>query len=98
MSIFLSMNTLPSDKPILVMAYKNRALDHFIHGCVSPTPSGSSVCELQDIVRIGHTSEGYGVLENILLSKRLRQAMLRSSWIEHLQKLNSLHDRYIGCS
>ena len=91
------MNTLPNDKPILVMAYKNRALDHFIHGCISPSPSGSSVCKLQDIVRIGHTAEGYGQLEDTLLSKKVKQAMFRRSWIEHLQKLKSLYKRYIRC-
>ena len=84
------MNTLPNDKPTLVMAYKNRALDHFIDGCLD-----SSVCDLQDIVRIGHTSEGYDHFQSALLSKRVKQAMSRTSWIEHLHKLQSLYRRYI---
>lgn len=62
--MFLSLNTLPKGRPLIVMAYKNRALDHFMDEC-------QKFCHLQGMVRVGHVSEGYDHLKEILLSRKL---------------------------
>ncbi len=70
------------------MAYKNRALDHFIDQC-------RVFCPLMNIVRIGHISEGYEHLRETLLSVRVRQQGGSRSYRLHRQKLDSLYQRYV---
>ena len=71
------------------MAYKNRAIDHFIDKCLK-----SSVCTMQDIVRIGHMSDGYDHLQEIRLNMKIKTTMSKTSWSKHVQKLQSLNIRY----
>jgi len=64
LQLFLSLSTLPGDKPIIIMAYKNRALDHILKECMQ-------FCPNQQMVRIGHVSEGYKhYLEEMTLRSR----------------------------
>ena len=76
-------------KPVLVMAYKNRALDHFIFEC-------QPFCLLDDIVRIGHASEGYEErLKPVLLRERVMASLPREGTIEFREALKTLFQRYI---
>ena len=76
--LFLSMKYSGSNefvlaqKPVLVMAYKNRALDHFIDGC-------QEFCRLEDIVRIGNVSEGY--------EEKFKPAVLREKVMSALSRV-----------
>ena len=75
-------------KPVLVMAYKNRALDHFISEC-------QTFCRLDDIVRIGHASEGYEKLLTVLLRERVMAALPREGTIKFREALKTLYQRYL---
>ena len=92
--LFLSMKHAATgklvleNKPALVMAYKNRALDHFILEC-------ASFCHLDHIVRIGHASDGYeDQLKPVLLRERVMTALPREGTITLRERLNSLYDRF----
>ena len=83
-----SRKTILGNRPALVMAYKNRALDHFIIEC-------QSFCPLDKIVRIGHVSGGYEEkLKPILLRERVKAAMPRGYSVQRYQKLQSCYERY----
>ncbi len=83
LELFLSLDTLPKEKPVLVMAYKNRALDHIIDQC-------EKFCPLESIVRIGHTSDGYDHLNEALLSARVKEEM-KGSTTRHQQAIDTLY-------
>ena len=75
-------------KPVLVMAYKNRALDHFISEC-------QTFCRLGDIVRIGHVSEGYeDLLKPVLLRDRVVASLPREGTIAFREALRIHYERY----
>ena len=65
MQLFLSLSSLPKDTPILIMAHKNRALDHFLEKCLSFCP---------EVVRIGRCSEGYKHLEHLLFYRQTEES------------------------
>lgn len=55
LQLLLSLESIAeSSKPIIVMAYRNRALDHFLHMC-------TEFCDVSDIVRVG----GHHIQDNI---------------------------------
>ena len=87
LQLFLSLSTLPKGKPIIVMAYKNRALDHFLQ-------QSMAFCSSERIIRLGHVSEGYEdtPVGGMLLFKRVQQ-LPRGSTLGHLQRLRLLYDR-----
>lgn len=91
--LFLSMRDCHSkkavleNKPALVMAYRNRALDHFILLC-------KSFCSLDDtsIVRIGHVSkDNEDTLKPLRLKERVMAALPRGD-IEQFR--STLHYRF----
>ena len=93
--LFLSMKYSESNefvlaqKPVLVMAYKNRALDHFIDGC-------QEFCRLEDIVRIGHASNGYEEkLKPALLQDKVMSALPRVRTIQLHKLMKECYERYI---
>ena len=83
--LLLSLSTLPENKPILVMAYKNRAVDRFLREC-------QSFCGHESIVRIGRVSEGYEDLSLLLLKEKCKK-MYVGKKASHLKKLNNLYKR-----
>ena len=92
--LFLSMKHAATGKfvlenrPALVMAYKNRALDHFILEC-------KGFCHLDHIVRIGHVSVGYEEqLKPVLLRERVMTALPREETLKMRDGLNSLYVRF----
>ena len=87
LQLFLSLNTLPKGKPVLLMAYKNRALDHFIDQC-------QEFCPLEDVVRIGHVSEGYKHLSETLLGTRVKMTR-KGSFKNHIRTLETLYHRFV---
>lgn len=73
---------------MLVMAYKNRALDHFISECLT-------FCELDEIVRIGHASGGYDEqLKPVLLRERVMTALPREGTIKFRETIETFYQRY----
>ena len=78
LQLFLSLSTLPNQKPIILMAYKNCALDHVLRECVK-------FCSPQSIIRIGHVSEGYEDLQELTLRKRV--SSIRASFIQQFNRL-----------
>ena len=91
--LFLSMKDGQSgapvlqNKPALVMAYKNRALDHFILLC-------DSFCPLSSIVRIGHVSkDNEDKLKPILLRERVMSALPGEGTVQYRTTLASQYER-----
>ena len=75
------------NKPVLVMAYKNRALDHFVLLC-------ESFCQLNSIVRIGHVSkDNEDKLKPILLRERVMSALPREETVLYHTTLTSQYER-----
>ena len=91
--LFLSMKDgsgkcILEGKPALVMAYKNRALDHFILLC-------ETFCPLKSIVRIGHVSkDNEEKLKPTLLREKV-MTTLRSDYVALRKKLDDQYERYI---
>ena len=83
MQLFLSLSSLPKDKPILIMAHKNRALDHYLDKCLT-------FCS--GIVRIGHCSEGYERLQCFLLNRQCSESQRERELKCHLELLSQ---RYV---
>ena len=93
--LFLSMKAghtgepVLQNKPALVMAYKNRALDHFILLC-------ESFCPLSSIVRIGHVSkDNEDRLKPILLRERVMSALPREETVRYRTALTNQYERYV---
>ena len=93
--LFLSMKNSHSGKPVLenkpalVIAYKNRALDLFLLLC-------RKFCHLNDhsIVRIGHASkDNEKELKPLLLREKVMTALPREGTIRFHQTLKSLYER-----
>lgn len=93
--LFLSMRDCHSkkavleNKPALVMAYRNRALDHFILLC-------KSFCPLDDtsIVRIGHVSkDNEDTLKPLRLKERVMAALPRGDIVRFRSTLQYRFER-----
>ena len=87
MQLFLSLSSLPKDKPILIMAFRNRALDQFLTRCLK------FCSEKDDVVRIGRYSEGYVKLAPLILNKKVHD-MEVGRIVKLKDKLQSLSKRY----
>ena len=75
------------NKPALVMAYKNRALDLFILMC-------ESFCPLHHIVRLGHVSEdNEEKLKPCLLKERVTSALPRGPTVALRDRMQSQYER-----
>ena len=75
------------NKPALVMAYKNRALDLFILMC-------EDFCSLKHIVRIGHVSkDNEEKLKPCLLRDRVMSALPRNGTVELKVRMNNEYER-----
>ena len=92
--LFLSMKKstgrwILHDKPALVMAYKNRALDLFILMC-------EDFCSLDHIVRIGHVSkDNEEKLKPCLLRERVMSALPRNRTLELKECMNNQYERLV---
>ena len=89
MQLFLSLSSLPKDKPILIMAFRNRALDQFLKMCLE-------FCDQKDVIRVGgYLSNDYNELEPLMLMNKVR-SMETGYHITKLKcKLKSLSKRYM---
>ena len=83
MQLFLSLSSLPKDKPILIMAYRNGALNQFLKKCLE-------FCDKKHVIRVGgHSSDELGELA---LSNKMRS--METGGITKLKcKLKSLSER-----
>ena len=92
--LFLSMKDssgmfILHNRPALVMAYKNRALDHFILLC-------QQFCPLHDIVRIGHISkDNEDTLKPILLREKVMTALSRPHTVQLRDTMRNQFERYV---
>ena len=90
--LFLSMKNssgqpILDNKPALVMAYKNRALDLFIKMC-------NSFCPREYIVRIGHLSkDNEEELKCVLLRERVNLALDRNRTVELQSAMRDLYEK-----
>ena len=68
MQLFLSLSGLPKDKPILIMAFRNKALDHFLEECLK------FGIEADSIVRVGsyQSTDCNDALWPLLLNTKVR--------------------------
>lgn len=87
--LLLSANTLPAG-PILVMAYKNRSLDHFLNLCCD-------FVDAESVVRVGHSSHpqlGDRCLSVVLHREKLRNKQLaRRIHFDSIFRLKELKTR-----
>eukprot|EP00731_Ephydatia_muelleri_P030230 Em0021g753a len=92
MQLFLSLSSLPKDKPILIMAYRNKALDHFLETCLQ------FGVEAGDIVRVGsYHSTDCEALQHLLLNTKARSKETKRS--KNLRRqLQSLNKKIIEAS
>ena len=82
MQLFLSLSSLPKDKPILIMAFRNRALDQFLKKCLE-------FCDKKHVIRVGEHSDDLGELQ---LNNKVRS--METDGITKLKhKLKSLSKR-----
>lgn len=69
LELFLTLTTLPKAKPIIIMTYRNKALDYLLEKCLR-------FCPTKGMMRIGHLSEGYNKkLGETLLTRRIHNAL-----------------------
>ena len=86
MQLFLSLSSQPKDKPILIMAHKNRALDNFLEKCLTFCP---------DIIRIGHCSGGYEKLQRFLLHRVTTESEREKNLRGHMKLLNRRFEKLL---
>ncbi|KAL5510866.1 hypothetical protein EMCRGX_G006477 [Ephydatia muelleri] len=66
LQLFLSLSSLPKDKSILIMAYRNGALNQFLKKCLE-------FCDKKYVIRVGeHSSDDYSELGELVLSNKMR--------------------------
>ena len=80
------------NKPALVIAYKNRALDLFIRMC-------TSFCPLERIVRIGHLSkDNEEELKCTLLNEKVKSGLDRNRTVELQAAMEHQYERQVQTS
>lgn len=86
LQLFLSLSSLPKDKSILIMAYRNGALNQFLKKCLE-------FCDKKYVIRVGeHSSDDYSELGELVLSNKMR-SMETGGNTKLKCKLKSLSER-----
>ncbi|MCO5551811.1 hypothetical protein L7F22_005313 [Adiantum nelumboides] len=83
--LLLSASTLPA-KPVLIVTYKNKALDQFLESCLA-------FCTTKDIVRVGGKSKSDKLTNcnlHYLLVTGAQNKLSHSDWIANCDKLQTL--------